>query len=340
MSPRADWAVGRRGFLAGAAALAACTRQPSATHLVNVSNDPTRELYAEINAAFAAEWARAHAGAEAVAIEMSHGGSATQARAVIDGAPADVVTLALPLDIDQIADAGLINRNWRNRLPYNSAPYTSTIVFAVRAGNPKAVRDWADLLRDDVSIITLDPQTSGGARLTYLAAWAQALAREGSSQASALDFVRRLYAKAPVLENAARAATTRFAERGEGDVLITWEYEAYQAQAQHTGAQLEIVTPSISILAEPSIAWVDRNVRQRGSRDLAETYLRFLCTDACQEIAARRHFRPSNPDLLLAHADLFPELRLLTVDETFGSWREAYTAHFAPAALFDQIRGA
>jgi sulfate transport system substrate-binding protein len=324
-----------------AVALAACGPQsegPAAdVQLLNVSYDPTRELYEDINAAFRTQWTSQHPGEANVTVEMSHGGSGRQARAVIDGLEADVVTLAVPYDIDQIAAAGLIAADWQARLPRNSAPYTSTMVFLVRAGNPKAIRDWSDLVRDDVAVITPNPKTSGGARWNYLAAWGYALRQPGGNETTARDFVRRLFANVPVLDTGARGSTTTFAQRSIGDVLITWENEAHLALAEFGEGRFEIVTPSISILAEPSVAWVDRNVERHGTRETAEAYLRFLYTPEAQEIAARRFFRPSDPDVLARHADRFPAIELFTARDVFGSWDQIQAAHFADGAIFDQI---
>lgn len=323
-------------------ALAACgapTETPSAQNnaLLNVSYDPTRELYEDINAAFAEQWENEHPGQAGLALEMSHGGSGRQARAVIDGLEADVVTLAVPYDIDHIAAAGLIAPDWQTRLPHNSAPYTSTMVFLVRAGNPKNIQDWDDLVRGDVAVITPNPKTSGGARWNYLAAWGYALRQPGGDEASAREFVRRLYARVSVLDTGARGSTTTFAQRGIGDVLITWENEAHLALAEFGGNQFEIITPSISILAEPSVAWVDRNVERHGTGDLAQAYLRFLYTPEAQEIAARRFFRPSDPAILAQHADSFPPIELFSAGEVFGTWSEIQATHFADGAVFDQF---
>lgn len=307
------------------------------TQLLNVSYDPTRELYDEVNSVFATQWASEHPGEAGVTIEMSHGGSGRQARAVIDGLEADVVTLAVPYDIDQIASTGLIATDWQTRLPRNSAPYTSTMVFLVRAGNPENIRDWDDLIRDDIDVITPNPKTSGGARWNYLAAWGYALRQPGGSETAARDFVRRLYANVPVLDTGARGSTTTFVQRNIGDVLITWENEAHLALNEFGEGRFEIVTPSTSILAEPSVAWVDRNVERHGTRAVAEAYLRFLYTAEAQEIAARRFFRPSDPDVLARHADQFPALELFTAGDVFGTWSDIHATHFADGAVFDQI---
>ncbi|HWA01230.1 MAG TPA: sulfate ABC transporter substrate-binding protein [Caulobacterales bacterium] len=331
--------LSRGAFVSGALAwgVSACARPGAAApRLLNVSYDPTRELYAAINPAFAAHWREARAGAH-VAIEMSNGGSGRQARAVISGLRADVVTLALPYDIDQIAKAGLIETRWRERLPFNSAPYTSTVVFLVRAGNPKGIRDWNDLAREGVSVVTPNPKTSGGARWNYLAAWAYALAQPGGDDARARAFVSQIYNNVSVLDSGARGATTTFVQRGIGDALIAWENEAFLALREADGA-VAMVTPSISILAEPPVAWVDRNVEQRKTREIAEAYLRFLYTPQAQEIVARNFYRPSDPDVLAGHAEFAP-IPLVTVDQTFGGWDAAHRTHFAENGVFDQIMG-
>ncbi len=340
-----QWCVdlGQRLILAlGLAALAACgAPQQSASsaplRLLNVSYDPTREFYREANQVFAQHWAAEHPGQAQIEIEMSHGGSGRQARAVLDGLEADVVTLAVPYDIDQIAASGLIATDWRGRLPHNSAPYTSTMVFLVRHGNPKNIHDWSDLVRDDVAVITPNPKTSGGARWNYLAAWGYALRQPGGNEASAREFVRRLYAHVPVLDTGARGSTTTFAQRGIGDVLITWENEAFLALQEFGETQFEIVVPSVSILAEPSVALVDRNVDQHGTRAAAEAYLNFLYTPEAQELAAKHFFRPSAPSVLARHADRFRQIPLFTVDEVFGTWADVHRTHFADGAIFDQI---
>jgi len=305
------------------------------TKLLNVSYDPTRELYAEINALFVTEWARTHS--DEPAIEMSHGGSGRQARAVIDGLHADVVTLATPFDIEAIANAGLIAADWRARLPNNSAPYTSAVVFLVRAGNPKRVRDWSDLAGEDIAIITPNPKTSGGARWNYLAAWAYALSLPGGDTASARTFVREIYARVQVLDTGARGAMTTFAQRGVGDVLIAWESEAYLSVDEFGPAALEIVYPSISIVAEPAVAKVDANVARRGTGEIADAYLRFLYTPGPQDVAARRRFRPSAPEVLARYRNAFPNLAMVSVDDVFGGWAAAHRTHFADGGVFDQI---
>ena len=324
----------------GALAAACGARSPSngagALELLNVSYDPTRELYRDIDAAFTPLWAGAHNGQE-INIAMSHGGSGRQARAVIDGLQADVVTLALQYDIDQIAAQGLIAPNWRARLPNNSTPFTSTIVFLVRTGNPKQIRDWSDLVRPGLAVITPNPKTSGGARWNYLAAWSYALRQPGANAQSARAFVQQLYANVPVLDTGARGATTTFAQRGIGDVLLAWENEAHLAVDELGAGQVEIVTPSVSILAEPPVAVVDRNVDRKRTRPAAEAYLQFLYTGPAQEIAARHYYRPFDAATLRANAQRFPTIPLVTVDAAFGGWADAQRTHFADGGVFDQI---
>jgi sulfate/thiosulfate transport system substrate-binding protein len=304
--------------------------------LMNVSYDPTREFYRELNPAFAAHWEAATS--ETVTVRMSHGGSGRQARAVIDGLEADVVTLALAYDIDVIADrTGLLPRDWQSRLPYNSAPYSSTIVFLVRAGNPKAIRDWDDLVRPDVTVITPNPRTSGGARWNYLAAWGYALERAGGDEAKARDFVAAIYRNVPVLDTAARGATMTFAHRGLGDVLLAWENEAFLAISELGPDEFEIVWPSVSILAEPTVALIDGIVDRRNTRAVAEAYLDFLYSPTGQALAARHHYRPRAPEALARYAERFPELRVFTIDEVFGGWRSAQATHFDEGGVFDQI---
>jgi sulfate transport system substrate-binding protein len=329
----------RRTILAAAPAalLAACGAPAAQNHILNVSYDPTRELYRDINAAFLAYWRANHANAGDMNIEMSHGGSGRQARAVIDGLPADVVTLATPYDIDAIAAVGLIAADWRTRLPHNSTPYQSTIVFLTRAGNPKAIRDWSDLARAGVGVVTPNPKTSGGARWNYLGAWAYALRQPGGDGASARDFVSRIFKNVLVLDTGARGATTSFAQRGIGDVLIAWENEAHLALTEFGAENFDIVYPSMSILAEPAVALVDRNVDRRGTRAFTSAYLDFLYQPDAQEIAARAFFRPSDPNVLERHRELFPALDLITVDDVFGGWAQAHVTHFADGAIFDQI---
>ena len=305
------------------------------TTLLNVSYDPTRELYQEVNATFAKQW-KAKTG-EDVTIEQSHGGSGKQARAVIDGLEASVVTLALAYDIDAIAEAGLIARNWQSRLPNNSSPYTSTIVFLVRKGNPKKILDWDDLVRPGLAVITPNPKTSGGARWNYLAAWGHALRKPGGDDGKARDFVSRLFKNVPILDTGARGSTVTFVERGIGDVLIAWENEALLAVKELKQDAVEIVIPSTSILAEPPVAVVDKVVSRRGTKAVAQAYLEFLYTPEGQEIAARHYYRPRLEAVAAKHAEQFPAVKLFTIDEVFGGWSRAQKTHFADGGVFDQI---
>jgi sulfate transport system substrate-binding protein len=305
------------------------------TTLLNVSYDPTRELYAAINPAFAAAWKRQMG--EDVRVRASHGGSGAQARAVIDGLEADVVTLALQPDIDAIAErAGSIAKDWRDRLPNRSVPYTSTILFVVRKGNPKGVKDWGDLVKPGLGVIAPNPKTSGGARWIYLAAWGWALRANGGDQAKAQAYVAELYKHVPVLDTGARGSTITFAQRGQGDVLLAWEDDANLAR-QLGRDKLEIVVPSVSIVAEPVAAVVDKVVDKRGTRAVAEAYLKFLWTPEAQEIAARHFYRPSDPAVLARHAERFPKIETFTVAEVFGEWRDVQREHFADGGLFDKI---
>ena len=303
--------------------------------LLNASYDPTRELFRDTNTAFAAQWKAQHG--DAVTIRMSHGGSGKQARAVVDGLPADVVTLALAHDIDVLADRGLISANWQQRLPDNSAPYTSTIVFLVRKGNPKKIRDWSDLVRPGVQVITPNPKTSGGARWNFLAAWGYALKQPGGNEAKAKAFVHALYKHVPVLDTGARGATNTFVQRGIGDVLLAWENEAMLARQEMGGADVEIVVPPMSILAEPSVALVDRNVDKHGTRAVAEAYLKFLYSPQGQEIAARHHYRPRSAQVMAKYASQFPKIHLFTLNDLFGSWNQVHAKYFADGGIFDQI---
>ena len=304
--------------------------------LLNVSYDPTRELYQDINKAFAAQWKQKSG--QAIAIQQSHGGSGKQARAVIDGLDADVVTLALAYDIDEIAaKAKLLPADWQKRLPNNSSPYTSTIVFLVRKGNPKAIRDWNDLVRPGVSVITPNPKTSGGARWNYLAAWAYAVRQPGGSEIKAREFVTQLFRNVPILDSGARGSLTTFAERGIGDVAISWENEALLAVKELGPDKFEIVAPSLSILAEPPVALVDRNADRKGTRAAAQAYLEYLYTPEGQEIIARNHYRPTDKVVAAKYAKEFPALKMVTIDEAFGGWGKAQATHFADGALFDQI---
>ncbi|MBP2295430.1 sulfate ABC transporter substrate-binding protein [Azospirillum rugosum] len=303
--------------------------------LLNVSYDPTREFYVEINKAFAQKWQKDGGGK--VAIKQSHGGSGKQARSVIDGLDADVVTLALAYDIDAIADAGLLPKDWMKRLPDNSAPYTSTIVFLVRKGNPKQIKDWNDLVKPGVAVVTPNPKTSGGARWNYLGAWAYALAQNNNDEGKAKAFVADLFKNVPVLDSGARGATVTFTQRAIGDVLLAWENEAYLSLQEFGADKLEIVVPSLSILAEPSVAVVDSVVDRKGTRKLAEAYLQFLYSPEGQEIAAKNFYRPRLKELATRYADRFANVNLVTIDQTFGGWRKAQETHFADGGVFDQI---
>jgi len=306
--------------------------------LLNVSYDPTRELYEAVNKAFAADWLATTG--EQVTINQSHGGSGKQARAIIDGLQADVATLALAYDLIELnRKAQLIPADWAARLPNNSAPYTSTIVFLVRKGNPKNLRDWGDLIRPGVQVITPNPKSSGGARWNYLAAWAWALKQPGGNDAAAKEFVRRLFKNVPVLDSGARGATVTFVDRGIGDVLLAWENEALLAKQQLGPDKLDIVLPSLSILAEPPVTVVDKVVDRRGTRKLAEAYLGFLYTKQGQEIVAHNFYRPRDVEIAARYASQFPPLKLVTIDDTFGGWDKAQAAHFDDGGSFDQIYG-
>lgn len=303
--------------------------------ILNVSYDPTRELYQDFNKAFGAHW-KAKSG-EDLKIKQSHGGSGKQARAVIDGLQADVVTLALAYDIDEIAQRGLIAKDWQKRLPHSSAPYSSTIVFLVRKGNPKGIRDWGDLTRQGLSVITPNPKTSGGARWNHLAAWGYALKQPGGNEKSAQEFLAKVYKNVPVLDSGARGSTTTFIERGIGDVLLTWENEALLAIKELGPEKVEIVVPSLSVLAEPPVAVVDKVVDRRGTRKQAEAYLQYLYTEEGQEIAAQNYYRPTNDKVAKKYASQFPRVKLLTVEEIAGGWSKAQRTHFADGGIFDQI---
>lgn len=306
------------------------------TELLNVSYDPTREFYQAYNAAFAKHW-QAETG-EDVSVNTSHGGSGKQARAVIEGLPADVVTLALAYDIDEIhAKADLLPEDWQKRLPNNASPYTSTIVFLVRKGNPKGLKDWGDLVKDGVEVITPNPKTSGGARWNYLAAWGWALKQPGGSPETARAFLKDVFQHVPVLDTGARGATLTFTQRGIGDVLLAWENEALLAQKELGADQVEIVVPSVSILAEPPVAVLDRNVDARGTRKIAEAYLQYLYAPESQELAAEHFYRPRDPAIAEKYAASFPKVSLFTIDELFGGWAKAQGEHFANGGTFDQI---
>ena len=341
-SPR-RWGLRLAGITLLVAAVTACGSQGTETDgaptgtssLLNVSYDPTRELYSDVNAGFARQQA-GNSGGGPPQIRMSHGGSGKQARAVIDGLDADVVTLALAADIDAIEKRGLIDPGWQAELPNNSAPYTSTIVFLVRRGNPKNIRDWSDLARDGVAVVTPNPKTSGGARWNYLAAWG-AVIRNGGSEAEAVEFLTRMFRSVPVLDTGARGSTTTFTQRGIGDVLLSWENEAMLILEEFGRDQYEIVRPSISILAEPTVAIVDEVARKRGTEALARAYLDYLYSPEGQRLAARHHFRPRDPALLAEYRTAFPSLELFTVDEMFGGWDKAQAEHFADGGRFDAI---
>jgi sulfate transport system substrate-binding protein len=305
------------------------------SEILNVSYDPTRELYRDFNQAFARHW-KQRTGA-AIAIQQSHGGSSKQARSVIDGLGADVVTLALAYDIDAIAEkSGLVAADWQSRLPYNGAPYTSTIVFVVRKSNPKAIRDWDDLVKPGVSVITPNPKTSGGARWNYLAAWGHALRKPGGNEARAREFVAALFRQVPVLDSGARGSTTTFAQRGLGDVLLAWESEAFLAVKEFGSDKLEIVLPSTSILAEPPVAVVDRVVDRRGTRKVAEAYLEYLYTPEGQDIAGKHFYRPRLAEIARKYEHQFPKIATFTI-EVFGGWAKAQKVHFDDGGVFDQI---
>ena len=338
-------------LLAGglAVALAGCSNNPSTStpatttganaapvELLNVSYDPTRELYQQFNLAFAKYW-KGKTG-QTVTINQSHGGSGKQSRSVIDGLGADVVTLALASDIDPLAEkAHLLPEDWQSKLPDNSAPYTSTIVFLVRKGNPKHIKDWNDLVKPGVSVITPNPKTSGGARWAYLAAWGYALEQPGGNAAKAKDFVAKLYKDVPVLDSGARGSTTTFVERGIGDVLLSWENEAFLATDELGKGKFEIVNPSISILAEPTVAVVQKNAQEHGTEKVAEAYLEYLYSSEGQEIAAKNYYRPRSKEVAAKYAANFPEIKLFTIDELFGGWKKAQKEHFGDGGTFDQI---
>jgi sulfate/thiosulfate-binding protein len=306
------------------------------TTLLNVSYDPTREFYQAYNEAFAAHWKKETG--EDVTIETSHGGSGKQARAVIDGLEADVVTLALAYDIDQIAEkGGLIAPDWQSRLPHNSSPYTSTIVFLVRKGNPKGIHDWPDLVKDGVEVITPNPKTSGGARWNYLAAWGYALKQPGGTDAKAQEFVSQIFKHVPVLDTGARGSTTTFVQRGIGDVLLAWENEAFLAIKELGADKVELVVPSLSILAEPPVALVDKVVDEKGTRKQAEAYLKYLYSPEGQVLAAKNFYRPTDPKVAAAHEKDFPKVATFSITDLFGSWKEAQERHFSDGGVFDQI---
>jgi sulfate transport system substrate-binding protein len=304
--------------------------------LLNVSYDPTRELYTEYNAAFARYWKQKTG--DTVLIKQSHGGSGKQARSVIDGLQADVVTLALGYDVEALHEKGrLIPKDWQQRLPHNSAPYTSTIVFLVRQGNPKGIKDWDDLVRPGVSVVTPNPKTSGGARWNYLAAWAYAKRKFNGDEAQIKDFIAKLFKNVPVLDTGARGSTTTFVQRGIGDVFISWENEAFLAQKEYGSDKFQIVAPSLSILAEPPVTWVDRVVKKRGTEAVAKAYLEYLYTPEGQEIAGRHFYRPRLAEVAAKFKDRFVNLQLVTIDEEFGGWSKAQLLHFGDGGVFDQV---
>lgn len=321
------------------AALAAVPPIPASAAdgtLYNISYDPTRELYQDINAAFARQWEAKTK--ERITVRQSHGGSGKQARSVIDGLDADVVTLALAYDIDEIATRGrLLPADWQKRLPHNSAPYTSTIVFLVRKGNPKGIRDWDDIAKPGIAVITPNPKTSGGARWNYLAAWAYAQRKFGADEAKVTDFVARVYRNVPVLDSGARGSTTTFVERGIGDVLLAWENEAFLAVKELGPDKFQIVVPSVSILAEPPVALVDKVADRRGTRKVAQAYLEYLYTDEAQEIIGANYYRPVGAKAAAKYASLFPKVTLVTIDEAFGGWQKAQKTHFTDGGTFDRV---
>lgn len=329
-------AAGLAGASVAALPASPAMAQGKAVTLLNVSYDPTRELYKDINAAYARYW-KGKVGQEVV-IQQSHGGSGKQARSVIDGLQADVVTLALASDIDEIAAKGkLLPANWQSRLPNNSTPYTSTIVFLVRKGNPQGIRDWGDLIKPGVDVVTPNPKTSGGARWNYLAAWAWALRQPGGSPAKAQAFVAELFKHVPVLDTGARGATTTFVQRGIGDVLLSWENEAYLAIEELGSGKVDIVYPSYSILAEPPVALVDKVVDRKGTRTIAQGYLNFLYSPLAQDLIGKHHYRPRNEAALAKWAKKFPNIPMATIDDTFGGWKKAQATHFADGGVFDRI---
>ena len=325
-----------RGLLAAILSLGIAGQALADVTLLNVSYDPTRELYQDYNAAFAKYWKNRNN--EVVTIKQSHGGSGKQARSVIDGLEADVVTLALAYDVDALHDKGkLIPADWQKRLPHNAAPYTSTIVFLVRKGNPKKIRDWNDLAKPGIEVITPNPKTSGGARWNYLAAWGYALKQPGGNDATAKDFVKKIFGNVKVLDSGARGSTTTFVERGIGDVLIAWENEAYLALKELGPDKFELVTPSLSILAEPPVAVVDKVVDKRGTRKVATAYLEYLYSPEGQTLAGDNYYRPRDAKIAARYAKQFAPVKLFTIDEVFGGWANAQKTHFADGGLFDEI---
>ncbi|MBR1579009.1 MAG: sulfate ABC transporter substrate-binding protein [Selenomonadaceae bacterium] len=322
------------GMMTGCGGQEQAATSDGAKEILNVSYDPTRELFAAYNEKFKPHWKDTTG--EDITINQSHGGSGKQARSVVEGLEADVVTLALAYDVDEIQNAGLIKSGWLERFPDNSAPYTSTIVFLVRKGNPKGIHDWDDLIRDDVSIITPNPKTSGGARWNYLAAWEYARQKYNGDEQQVRAFIKKLFSNVAVLDSGARGSTTSFVQRGQGDVLIAWENEALLS-LKDAPDDYEIVTPSLSILAEPSVAVVDEVVDRKGTRRIAEEYIRYLYSDEAQNVAAQNFYRPRNSEVLAKYSDVFKPLTLVTIDEAFGGWTKAQQEHFADGGTFDQI---
>lgn len=321
--------------LVALATVAGTAAAPKDATLLNVSYDPTRELYQDINAAFSKEWLKKTG--QKVTVQQSHGGSGKQARAVIDGLQADVVTLALAYDVDALYEkAKLVSKDWQKKLPENSAPYTSTIVFLIRKGNPKGIKDWDDLVKPGVSVVTPNPKTSGGARWNYLAAWGWALKKYGSEE-KAKEFVGKIFKNVKVLDSGARGSTVTFAQRGIGDVLISWENEAFLAVKEAEAGKFEIVAPSASILAEPTVAVVDKVVNKKGTREIAQAYLEFLYTPEGQDIAGRNFYRPLSKETAAKYASVFPKLDIFTVDQVFGGWQKAQKTHFNEGGVFDQL---
>lgn len=318
----------------GAAALLTAAHAAD-VNLLNVSYDPTRELYVALNKAYAAKHQKETG--KTFEIKSSHGGSGKQARAVIDGLNADIVTLALAYDIDSIADRGLLAKDWQKKFPQNAAPYTSTIVFLVRKGNPKQIKDWDDLVRPDVKVVTPNPKTSGGARWNYLAAWGYALKKNGNSAEKARDFVRAIYKNVPVLDTGARGSLITFVERNVGDVFLSWENEAFLAVNELGKDKFEIVVPSVSILAEPPVAIVDSVVEKKGTRPAAEAFLKWLYTPEAQEIIAQNYYRPRDPTVAKKYENVFLKVELFTIDDVFGGWRKAQAEHFGDGGIFDKI---
>jgi sulfate/thiosulfate-binding protein len=325
----------RRALVALAVSATAAVATAKDITLLNVSYDPTRELYQDYNAAFAKYW-KAKTG-DTVTISNSHGGSGKQARSVIDGLDADVVTLALAYDIDAIADKGLLAKDWQKKLKDNATPYTSTIVFLVRKGNPKGIKDWADIAKPGIGVITANPKTSGGARWAYLAAYGWALKQPGANDAKAREYIAKVYNNVPVLDSGARGSTVTFAERGVGDVLLAWENEAYLSMKEFGADKFDVVYPPSSILAEPPVAVVDKVVDHKGTRAVAQAYLEWLYTPEAQEIEARNYYRPIDPAVAAKYAAKFPKLKLFSIDDTFGGWTAAQKTHFADGGVFDQI---